>query len=239
MIEMRTRTRWHGMVLTALLGVLAACANSSSEGGGSGGVTGSGGVSASGGVNGSGGVTTSGGSGGMAGSGGAGGGTSLSGLEQFGAKYSISNTDVSGWREATEAEASTGHPLALFTDANLTDRIDGPADNYVQHGCKYAMYQELVGPDPELCLVVAMDFGTAANASSMVAYQKTDSPNATAIPGYDAAVGFVYETLTGVTLYASLKSLYVQLEMDGYGDDKTKGAEDGAAILKVLESKNK
>ena len=100
------------------------------------------------------------------------------------------------------------------------------------------MFQELIGPDPKRCTLVAMDFVTEAQAASMVAYQKTTSTDTVAIPGYDAAIAFGYPTLTGLTVYANLKALYLEVGLDG-DSNQSSASETGASFLKVLEAKNK
>jgi len=60
----------------------------------------------------------------------------------------------------------------FYTDANLNNRIDGGNEAYISRGMRLAMYQDMTGPDPNICTVVAMDFGTDASAKAMFDYEK-------------------------------------------------------------------
>jgi hypothetical protein len=154
-------------------------------------------------------------------------------LDGFGAKYKFEDGDLAGWKQSTEASS-----FELFSASNLSNKIDGPADNYVTHGCKYAMYQELVGPDPQICRLVAMDFVTETQAASMVTYQRDHASDITTIPGFDPSIAFGYPALTGTTVYANLKSLYLEVIIDG-NPNKSSASEVGAQFLKLMEAKNK
>jgi len=151
----------------------------------------------------------------------------------FGAKYKFVNQDVPGWSQDTGATA-----YSVWTAANLTDKIDGAAPEYTSRGCKFAMYQGLVGPDPSICTVVAMDFGTDTQATTMFDYKKQASSASAAIPQYDASVAIGYPGLTGITVYAHFKASYFELQLDGYSDQSS-GSQAATSFLKVLEKKSK
>jgi len=158
-------------------------------------------------------------------------------LNGFGAKYKIADNEIPGWTVSTEPAA-----FDLYSAENLTDKIDGPAANYVSHGCKYAMFEEMVGPtDPneQYCRVIAMDFVTEPQAASMVAYQRESSAGITAIPGYDASLVFGYPGLTGLTVYGNFGALYFEVILDGYPGDPDTAGQVGAKFLQVLQAKNK
>jgi hypothetical protein len=157
-------------------------------------------------------------------------------LNGFGAKYKIADNEIAGWTVSTEPAA-----FDLYSAENLTEKIDGPAANYVSHGCKYAMFEEMVGPtDPnqQFCRVVAMDFGTEAQAASMVTYQRESSAGITEIPGYDASLVFGYPVLTGLTVYGNFGALYFEVILDGFPGDPDTAGQVGAKFLQALQAKN-
>lgn len=154
-------------------------------------------------------------------------------LNGFGQKYKLLDNEVSGWTQDASPNA-----FALYTDKNLTDRIDGPATIYIDHGMKYALYQDLVGPAPQICELVAMDLGTEANAKSMVTNKQGSTATIT-IPPYDASVAMASKAITGITIYANFKALYLELVLDGYGSDVELPRQVGATFLQALEAKTK
>jgi hypothetical protein len=149
----------------------------------------------------------------------------------FGAKYKFANNELTGWEQDTSATA-----YSVWTAANLTDKIDGAAPDYTSRGLRFAMYQNLVGPDPQLCTLVAMDFGTDDQATSMFTYEKRLTSAATAVPQYDASVASGNPGLTGVTVYAHFKASYFELQLDGY-PDQSSATQAATAFLKALEKK--
>jgi len=151
--------------------------------------------------------------------------------EGFGQRYRFANNEVTGWTQGSSALA-----YSVWTDANLTGKIDGAAPVYVDRGCKLAMYQDLLGPDPQICTVVAMDFVTDPQATAMFEYQKESAGDSVFVPGYDESVAFGYPSLTGATVYAHVKAYYFELQMDGYPDQDSASAA-AAPLLRVLESK--
>jgi hypothetical protein len=158
-------------------------------------------------------------------------------LNGFGQRYKLADNEVSGWAQDTAAAA-----FALYDNTNLTDRIDGPATEYYAHGMKFALYQNLKGPDANrICGLTAMDFGTAANAKSMVDYKKQLESADISIPPYDASVAIASKKLTGITVFAYFSALYLELVLDGYGypPNVTLASQDGAALLQALEAKPK
>ena len=214
-----TPIHWPRILLASCVAILLACSSSSSNNNGSGGSGGAGGSGVGGGMG-----------------GGAGGGGALD-LNGFGQKYKLADNEVAGWtQDASE------YAFSLYDSSNLSDRIDGPATGYVNHGMKFALYQNLNGPDGvRICTLVAMAFDTAADAKSMVEYeQQLTSANLT-IPPYDSSVAVAYSALTGITIYAHFNSLYLEVGLDGYGNpvDMTLASQDGAAFLQALAAKPK
>jgi hypothetical protein len=149
----------------------------------------------------------------------------------FGATYKFADSEVAGWKQASGTTA-----YSVWTAANLTDKIDGAAPDYTSRGMKFAMYQNLVGPDPQLCGLVAMDFGTDDQATSMFNYEKQLTSATTAVPQYDASVASGNPGLTGVTVYAHFKASYFELQLDGYPDQGS-ATQTASTFLKALEKK--
>lgn len=230
MLMTRSRIAWLLAFLVSVVVSLAACSGSS---GGSGGNSGSGGT-------GNGGTTSSAG-----GTGGAGGTatTSTGGTGQldptaFGQKYEIADNQIPGW--TLNQTPDQFDPLDVYAaDSLALDRIDGAAPAYVDRGCRVAMYEQMVGPSPTQCVVIAMDFGTDANATSMFDYEKQYNSASVQISPYDASTAIGYTGMTSCQIYAHFKASYFELEMDGYGSDPTAGCQAGTAFLQVLEAKTK
>jgi hypothetical protein len=189
----------------------------------------------------SGGMTSVGGTGGggtISGGGGAG-GTGLLSAAQFGQKYRFADNQLPGWKQAPAADDPDAFDVYTGTD-ELVARIDGAADSY--YGFRVAMFQDLVGPDPQTCNVVAMDFVTDAQATAKFAYQRENGAS-TAIPGYDRSVAIASTDLAGITVYAHFKALYFELQMSGYlgSDDNldlNKATSAAAQFLGVLKTKS-
>jgi hypothetical protein len=150
----------------------------------------------------------------------------------FGAKYKLANNEVTAWTQDTSANG-----YSVWTAANLTDKIDGAAPAYTSRGLKFAMYQKMLGSGLQNCIVVAMDFGTDAQATAMFAYQKEVTSAADAVPQYDASVAIGYPGLSGMTVYAHFKASYFELQLDGYADP-TSASQAATPFLKVLEKKS-
>lgn len=151
----------------------------------------------------------------------------------FGRKYKLADGEVTGWKQDTSSTA-----YSVWTSANLTDKIDGAADAYISRGCRFVMYQDLVGPDPSICTVTAMDFGTDAQATSMFTYQQEQTLAAVTIPSYDSAVAIGAEALTGVTVFAHFKASYFELQLDGYSD-QTAATQAAQQFLDALKGKTR
>jgi hypothetical protein len=168
-------------------------------------------------------------------SGGSNGGSSGTPLDPtaFGNKYKFAS-EVSGWTQSTAP--SDPYQYGVYSDADLDQRIDGGNIAYISRGMRVAMFQNLVGPADSSCTVVAMDFGTAENATTMFTYQKDSTGGTTPIPPYDAATAIGYETLSGVTAYAHFKASYFETQVSGVADAAA-GAQISAQFLQVLESK--
>ena len=220
------------IVFAACAAMLVACSSSSSPpASGSGGASASGGAS-SGGATGVGGVTGSGG-GGVTGSGGATSASSSSTLDLngFGQKYKLADNEVSGWKQDTAPNA-----FSVWLAAKLTDKIDGQAPTYTERGLNFALYQSLVGPDPQICTLVAMDFVTADQATSMFAYSKDHTGADVSIPQYDTSIAIGAPALTGMTVYTHFKSMYYEVQLDGNSDPASSG-QVASTFLKALEAK--
>ena len=156
--------------------------------------------------------------------------------DAFGAKYKFADNQASGWTQTTDP--TDPFPFGVYTDANLDQRIDGGNKLYLDRGMRVAMYQDLVGPNGSLCTVVAMDFVTGANATTMFTYQKDNKGAATAIPQHDVTVAIGESLITGITVFAHDQASYFELQLDGYSD-QTAAAQAGAQLLGVLEGKTK
>jgi hypothetical protein len=181
------------------------------------------------------------GTGGSTGSGGTGGGGSTGATltaAQFGDKYKFSATDLAGWTPADPATDSTAYNVYNGGD-ELVGRLDG-GDIYTSKGCRVSMYQDLIGPDPEICTLVAMDFVTDAQATGMFTFQEGPSgeaPAAVSIPGYAAsdAIGSSF-ALGGQNMFAHFKASYFELQFSGFTDATSAGAA-AKQFLDVLKAK--
>jgi hypothetical protein len=187
-----------------------------------------GGVTRTGGTIGSGGTTSAGGAGG------AGSTSSAFDANAFGQRYKFSNNELPGWTQPTAAE----DPIAfdVYTGGDeLVSRLDG-GDIYTARGCRMSMFQDLVGPDPEICTVVAMDFVTSANANSMFLYQKSNGASV-AIPGFGTADALAsFFALGGMVAYAHFNALYFEVQLSGFAN-QTSAASMAAQFLGVFRSK--
>ncbi len=209
-----SRSIWPGLVF-AFCAFIAACSSSSGNGGGSGGSGGAGGNN-------------------PGGAGGSGGGATMPTTpESFGAKFKLADNEIQGWAQSTASDGYT-----VYTDLTLTDKIDGAATPYVEHGMKLAMYQNMVGPDPSVARVVAMAFGTAAQAQSMVSKRLTDQAADVSIPGYAASVAMAWTTIGGITAVASFDALYLEIMLSGF-DTPDAAAQVAAKFLQAMAAKTK
>ncbi len=152
----------------------------------------------------------------------------------FGAQYKFAGSDVPGWtQDATDPSA-----FEVYNVDNLSDRIDGQNVAYISRGFRYGMYQQMVGPTPNLCTAIAMDFVTADNANTMFTYERDSTGAATPIPNYDAATALGAPGLTGMTVYAHIKASYFELQFDGFTSTQMDAAaQAGAQFLQVLQAK--
>lgn len=153
----------------------------------------------------------------------------------FGKQYAFANNSVSGWQQATDS--TNGTPFEVCTPATLEQRIDGGSEDYVSRGLVLAMYQVLIGPDPQSCTVVAMDFGTADNATAMFTYEQQHTSASIQIPQFDASVAIAYPVLSGITVYAHVNAMYFELQLMGYGSDQATPAQVATQLLNTLKSK--
>jgi hypothetical protein len=150
----------------------------------------------------------------------------------FGNKYKFADNEMSGWKQDPAAD-----PLWTGAGTDLHNKIDGGEATYLSKGCLLAMYQNLVGPDPQGCEVVAMDFGTADNATAMFTYQQQQTSASIQIPQFDATAAIAYPVMSGITVYAHIKATYFELQLIGYGSDQTSAAQMATQFLNVLKAK--
>jgi hypothetical protein len=153
----------------------------------------------------------------------------------FGEKYRFSDNEVPGWTQTPAAQDSAAY--GVYTGGEqLVGRIDG-GDVYTSRGCRVSMYQDLTGPYPEICTVVAMDFVTNDNATGMFTYQQQTGGASASIPGYGAsdAIGSSF-ALGGQTVFAHVKASYFEVQLSGFVDATSTGAA-AKQFLDVLKSK--
>jgi hypothetical protein len=158
---------------------------------------------------------------------------------EFGQKFKFADNALPGWTQAKADVDPAAFNVYTSTD-DLVARIDGAADAYA--GFRVAVFQDLMGPDPQTCNVVTMDFVTAAKATDKFTYQK-DNGATTTIPGYDGTVATASTNLTGINVYAHFNALYFELQMSGYMDqsqnlDLNKATSAAAQFLAVLKTKS-
>jgi hypothetical protein len=218
------RTTLTTLLVAGLALAAVACSGSTSSPG-----TGAGG-------NGAGGGSHAGGAGGATAAGGA---TVVLTPDAFGQKFKFADNELSGWTQASAADDPAAFDVYTSTD-DLVSRIDGAADAY--DGFRVAVFQDLMGPDPQTCNVVTMDFVTDAKATEKFTYQQ-DNGASTPIPGYDASVAIASTNLTGINVYAHFNALYFELQMSGYlGSDQNldlnKATSAAAQFLAVLKTKS-
>jgi hypothetical protein len=153
----------------------------------------------------------------------------------FGQHYRINDNEVTGWQQNTDTTQDT---FSLWVGDELFSHIDGGADLYLNRGCLVSMYQYMVGPngpDSQVCMVIAMDFSTAAQADSMFRYEKETST--VPIPEYESSVAIAYPGILGnITVYAHFKAIYFELMLSGYIDQDAARLI-ASQLLKVLELK--
>jgi len=154
----------------------------------------------------------------------------------LGAKYKVSATDITGW-QLDPADPNAFQVLDESTSKNLVTLIDGGAGAYTDRGCTVTIYQSLVGPNGEIAgPVYAMDFGTAANATTMFNYSK-DSYSATdTVPGFDASVAIGHAALVSVTVFAHFGAMYFEMTLSGFSD-QTAAYQGAAQFLNVFKSR--
>lgn len=156
--------------------------------------------------------------------------------DQFGAKYKFSATDIPGWAQ------DPTDPGAYWTGTDLVGggNMDGAAGAYTDKGFVQGMYQSLVGPDPQIATVWAMDFGTASNAQSMFNWKVNDQSASIAIPSYDASTALGASIATGLNVFAWDKASYFELALQGLGQSTSSNCTEcqvAKQFLDVLKSK--
>lgn len=152
----------------------------------------------------------------------------------FEKKFKLADGALSDWRTNLKPEAYD--PLDVYTPEKLTDRIDGGAPAYTSRGCRLAMYQQMIGPDPASCIVVSMDFVTDEQAKAMVEYQRQQASASVTIPQYDSSAAIAAQALTGITVFAHFRSTYFELQIDGVSDPNA-ATKLAGQFLGVLETR--
>ncbi|HJX65520.1 MAG TPA: hypothetical protein VJ860_16390 [Polyangia bacterium] len=155
------------------------------------------------------------------------------GPDAFGQKYRFADNEIPNW---SQSSASSPFWTGQGTDLHL--KIDGGEPAYTSRGCLVAMYQDLVGPDPNMqaCTVVAMDFGTSDQANAMFTYEQQLTQASVPIPSYNASIAIGESVLGGVTAYAHFKASYFEVQLIGYADQASASSV-AAVFLQKLQSK--
>ncbi|MGA7740963.1 MAG: hypothetical protein ABSF35_06045 [Polyangia bacterium] len=83
-----------------------------------------------------------------------------------------------------------------------------------------------------------MDFGTAANATSMFTYEQGLNSAAVPIPQFDVSAAIGVSVLGGITAYAHFNASYFEVQLTGYADQAS-AASVATQFLQVLQSKTK
>ena len=153
--------------------------------------------------------------------------------DAFGQRYRFADNEIPNW---SQNSASNAFWTGKGTDLHL--KIDGGEMAYTSKGCLVAMYQDLVGPDPntQACTVVAMDFGTNDQANEMFTYEQQLTQASVPIPPYDPSIAIGASVLGGVTAYAHFKASYFEVQLTGYADQGS-AASVAALFLQKLQSK--
>lgn len=153
------------------------------------------------------------------------------GPDAFGQKYRFADNEIPNW---SQNSASSPFWTGQATDLHL--RIDGGDMAYTSRGCLVAMYQDLVGPNTQSCIVVAMDFGTSDQANAMVTYEQQLTQASVPIPPYDASIAIGESVLGGITAFAHFKASYFEVQLIGYADQASASSV-AAVFLQKLQSK--
>lgn len=158
--------------------------------------------------------------------------------DQFGAKYKLQDNELSGWTQKPVSD-ELPVPCAVYTAADINDRIDGDAPIYTNGGMKSAQYQEMAGTTPEgaECRVIVMDFGTDAKAKAMFDSLVKSHSADVSIPQYDATVAKGASAIGALTTYAHIQATFFQLEFIGFGSDTTGLQQTTQKFLDVLKAK--
>ena len=157
----------------------------------------------------------------------------------FGAIYNLADNEVQGWIKNPESPK----PFSVFTGSELISSIDGEAGTYLLRGGLVNVYQDLKGPavapdtNATMCVLIAMDCGTIANATGMFAYKKDTYSASVAVPGYETSVAVGAQSIGGnQTVFAHFKAVYFELQLGGYNDMNASSDEAGL-LLQKLEAK--
>lgn len=71
----------------------------------------------------------------------------------------------------------------------------------------------------------------------MASERRTNMGATLVLSPYDAAVAMASEALTGITIYASFKALYLEVILDGFGSDVAAAQAAGVKFLQAMEAK--
>jgi hypothetical protein len=155
----------------------------------------------------------------------------------FGQRYKFADNELTGWTQDTNTVTS---PFTVWRADSLVGLWDGGAGLYLARGCLVTMVQNMIGPngpDSQICEVVAMDFGTSANADSMFVSQIRSANVQVPIPGFDGAAAMAGGEMFGNIIgYAHFNQMYFEVQMSGYYDQSASSAAAGQ-LLKILQQK--
>jgi hypothetical protein len=159
--------------------------------------------------------------------------------DQYGAKYKFADSAISGWTQDT----SSGTPH-YWAGTDLVTVVDGAAGFYENDGFRQGMYQDLQGPGYNYCTFWAMDFGTAANATTMFNDKKAEQGASVTVPGYDLSVAAGNISPFSDPVFAHFGASYFELQLSGFGDQTpttgtgcTTACSAAAQFLALLKSK--
>ena len=126
----------------------------------------------------------------------------------------------------------------------MVTEIDGAAGFYENDGFRQGMHQDLQGPGYNYCIFWAMDFGTAANATTMFNDKKAEQRASVTIPGYDLSVAAGNISQYADPVFAHFGASYFELQLSGFGDQTsttstgcTTACSAAAQFLALLKSK--
>jgi hypothetical protein len=154
-----------------------------------------------------------------------------SGSETFAQQYKIADNKIQNWTQDPSTD-----PSANWSGTNLIlSGIDGGNEAYDSRGFQQGLFQTLDGPNGQICNLRDMDFGTAANATTMFTYSVQNSGSTLPVPSFDLSVAAGETVIGGATVFAHFKASYFEAYMTGYAD-ATSAISDAAQFLAVLKT---